>query len=92
VEGGLWGQCHNISMDLTSKKIGILINQPYCLEVVFLFALPLGILTFHRKLFQYSPIGVLYFSRNVCQSRKFSIFSVHITIHSALHSINMYYK
>jgi len=89
VEGSLWGQCHNISMDLASKKIGILINLPYCLEVVFLFALPLGILTFHRMLFHYSPIGVLYFSRNLCQSRKFNIFSIHITFRSALHSINM---
>jgi len=77
-------------MDLASKKIGILINQPYCLEVVFLFALPLGILTFHRILFQYSPIGVLYFSRNVCQRRTFSIFSIYITFRSGLHSINMY--
>ena len=75
---------------LLRKKIGILINQPYCLEVVFLFALPLGILTFHRMLFQYSPIDVLYFSRNVCQSRKFTIFSIHVTFRSSWQSINMY--
>jgi hypothetical protein len=29
-------------MDLTSKKIGILINQPFCLEAVVLFTVPLG--------------------------------------------------
>lgn len=54
-------------MDLTWKKIGILINQPFCLEVVFLFTVPLGITTFSWILFQYSTIEHVHISSNVYQ-------------------------
>jgi hypothetical protein len=83
-QDSLWGHSHDILMDLVSKKIGILINQLYRLGAVFLFTLPLGILTLHRILFQYSAIDHLHFSRNVCQSHKLRIASLHFIFHSVV--------